>query len=245
MSNLILRTSRFAARHLAKSVVSLRKGRGVVSVSFDDVPTSACQYGASLLEDYEGSGSFFVCGGLTDRDEQAQRCHSIQDLLQLQESGHEIGCHTYSHLNCPLTSSVQLKQDWALNRRFFAEHGIASEGFAFPFGAYDLRTKLAARQHFSYARTTSGGPQFGVADLYALRAQALYSHSLQRDDLLGAIRQTAEQGGWLILYTHEVDEIVGKWGCTTEDLRLVLDFASQQACQILSIKQAISYFTSR
>ncbi len=245
MSSLLLRASRFAARHVATEQISLCKGRGVLSISFDDVPASACHIGASLLEEFEACGTYFVCGGLTNGFEQQQACHSLEDLMQLQEAGHEIACHTYSHLNCAQTSQAQLEMDLAKNQTFFKQHGISSSGFAFPFGAYTLRSKLVAKRQFAYARITEGGANYASADLYALRAQSLYSTNNNLDYLQHLIRQTAEQGGWLILYTHEVDDSPGPWGCKPEQLRQLLECAQQQGSQILPIRRAISYFTSR
>lgn len=242
MSSLLLRASRFAARHVATQRLNLRKGRGVVSLSFDDVPASACQNGADILEDFEANATFFVCGGLTEQYEQDQLCHSLDDLLQLQEHGHEIGCHTYSHLNCAKTDAAALAQDWDKNAAFFENNQLLSRGFAFPFGAYDLPAKIAASKRFEYCRITGGGTQLNYADLFALKAQSLYQNQDNLDYLSGLIETTAEQGGWLILYSHEVCEQPGPWGCTPDLLRQVLEMTTHHGSQILSIKRAINYF---
>ncbi|MFZ6871298.1 polysaccharide deacetylase family protein [Undibacterium sp. Di27W] len=238
------RLSRFAARHLANRWLPLNKGRGVVSFSFDDVPASACHQGAMLLELYQARGTFYVCGGLTDGVEQNQACHSVVDLQRLLENGHEIGCHTYSHTNCANASSGFLLEDWERNLAFFRQHGITHHGFAFPFGAYALGSKLAASKRFSYSRITGGGTQTGRADLSALRAQSLYSASSNIDALGALIKHTATEGGWLILYTHEVSETPGPWGATPALLETALQAATQEGCQLLPVHRAIDFFLS-
>ncbi|MFZ6658001.1 polysaccharide deacetylase family protein [Undibacterium sp. TJN19] len=242
--NLIPRLSRFAARHTACRWLALNKGRGVVSFSFDDVPASACHQGAVLLELYQARGSFYICGSLTDGMEQNQVCHSVEDLKRLIENEHEVGCHTYSHMNCANVSSDALVRDWEKNQTFFSQHGISNHGFAFPFGAYDLGSKLAAQKRFAYSRITGGGTQTGRADLSALRAQSLYSANTNVDALDALIKHTASEGGWLILYSHEVSENPGPWGTTPELLETALRIATQESCHILPVRKAIDFFLS-
>ena len=234
--------SRFAARHMAKRWLPLNKNQGVVSFSFDDVPASACQLGAALLERYDARGTYYVCGGLTDGVEQGEQCHSEEDLRRLIERGHEIGCHTFSHTNCAEESVDFVTKDWRRNRDFFKQHQLSISGFAFPFGAYDLPSKVAASRVFSYNRITGGGTQIARADLHALRAQSLYSNTTTADTILELIQQTANEGGWLILYSHEVSATPGPWGTTPEQLELALRLARQHSCKILPVNKAIDFF---
>ncbi|MFZ6861101.1 polysaccharide deacetylase family protein [Undibacterium sp. Ji67W] len=234
--------SRFAARHVAKRYLNLGKQRGVVSFSFDDVPASACRLGAEILERYEAKGTFYVCGGLTERIEQSEMCHSVQDLQNLHAQGHEIACHTFSHTNCANTGLAALKADWKRNQDFFSRHQLQQTGFAFPFGAYDLPSKIAASRLFAYSRITGGGTQIGRADLNALRAQALYAQSTNADTILELIQQTATEGGWLIFYSHEVSPNPGPWGTTPEQLETALRIAKQLGCKVLPVAQGIEFF---
>lgn len=224
--------------------LELNKGRGVVSFCFDDVPLSACTAGAALLERYQARGTFFVCGGLAGQLEEGQLCHSDADLQRLAGAGHEIGCHTYSHLNCAYTPVAAVEDDWNKNRAYFAALGIETQGFAFPLGSYDFGSKWAARRHFGYSRITRGGTQIGRADLAALRAQQLYFHDnkYSPEYISGLIQETSRQGGWLILYSHEVLDQPGTWGCSPAQLESCLQQAQAAQCRILSVRDAIRFF---
>lgn len=240
--SLLHRASRFAARHLACRWLPLSKGQGVVSFSFDDVPASACHRGAALLWHYQARGTFFVCGSLTDGEEQGQPCHSADDLRQLIGAGHEVACHTYSHSNCARTALPALQLDWDKNQDFFLTNGINTSGFAFPFGAYDFGSKLAAARRFSYSRITGGGTQLGRADLSALRAQPLYAAATSAATVQALIQRTAQEGGWLIFYAHEVCDQPGPWGTTPAQLEMALQLAGRAGCRILPLQKAIDFF---
>ena len=236
------RMSRLLARHTAHRWLPLNKGRGVVSFSFDDVPASACREGAALLERYEARGTFYVCGGLTDGVEQNQPCHQVSDLHRLVSRGHEVGCHTFSHTNCAEANLRFLRDDWRKNQDFFTEHNVKNSGFAFPFGAYDFPSKLAAASLFSYSRITGGGTHVRRADLNALRAQSLYAGVTSDQAILNLIQNTADEGGWLIFYSHEVSSSPGPWGTSPTQLESALRIARQMSCEILPVQSAIDYF---
>ena len=243
------RFSRFAARHCSKEWLPIQ-GQGIVSFSFDDAPQSACTLGAELLEAAGGRGTFYVCGGLTGKQEQGRACHQRDDLLRLHANGHEIGCHTYQHLHCDLIDNEILQKDWVQNKAFFAEANIQAEGFAFPFGDYTFSSKQRALQSspsgggFRYTRSTAGGLMRDRAPLDLLPAQALYTHT-PPEFIRELIRQTSLGNAWLILYTHEVEETAGRWGITPTRLRETLEWITQAGCQILSVKEAINELQKR
>ncbi|MBC3868669.1 polysaccharide deacetylase family protein [Undibacterium oligocarboniphilum] len=240
--SLIRKISRLSARHLACHWIPLQQERGVISFSFDDVPASACHQGAALLEQYQARGTFYVCGGLTDGIEQSQPCHSVQDLQRLACNGHEIACHTYAHRNCADTAIPVLQTDWERNQAFFKTHQLPSTGFAFPFGAYGLLSKIAASRRFAYSRITGGGLQTGRADLAALRAQALYANTMTTEQIAALIRRADQQRGWLIFYSHEVSAQPGPWGTSPQQLETALRLASESRCRLLTVQKAIHYF---
>jgi peptidoglycan/xylan/chitin deacetylase (PgdA/CDA1 family) len=238
------RLSRYAARHLACNWLPLNRERGVVSFSFDDAPRSACIEGKQILEKYFARGTFYLCGGLMDRSEQGRPCHTHEDVQRLVADGHEVACHTYSHLNCAGRSADVLQHEWEQNRQFLESFGAPAKGFAFPFGAYDLTSKLAASNRFAYSRITSGGMQTGRADLNALRAQALYANSISEQQIQQLVKATAESGGWLIFYSHEVDRQHSRWGTSPEQLAFALHTAQEYRCRVLPVRDAIQFFKS-
>ncbi len=56
------KASRFLARNIRSKVLVLRDTPPMVTFTFDDVPASACDIGASILEKYEARGTFYIAG---------------------------------------------------------------------------------------------------------------------------------------------------------------------------------------
>lgn len=239
-----LRAQRWLARHSHHRWLPLPPGPGVVSFSFDDAPHTACTTGRALLEAQGCHGTWYVAGGLTGQTEEGRPCHSLADLQALQAAGHQLACHTWDHLRCEGQSTAALHAQWERNARFLAELGVppGQQHFSFPFGAYDLRAKREAARRFVTSRLTGGGVQVGRVDLNALRSQALYSDHIDAASVHALIQQTRDQGGWLIFYTHDVDDTPSRWGCTPARLQQAISTARDLGCRVLSVQEALDYF---
>lgn len=245
--SLLHRADRWLARRVTRRMLPLGQGPGVLSISFDDAPASACHLGRQLLEAEGARGTWYIAGGLTDRLEQGQLCHAVADLQSLAAGGHELGCHTFSHRPCARLSSDELRQEIRRNADFFVHDvGVpAPRHFSFPLGDYGLLSKRLAAEHFDSLRLTRPGIHQGQADLNGLQAQALYGDGVTAAALQALIGQTAASGGWLILYTHAVTEPAVRWGCTPTQLQQALRWARQAGCDILPVGQAVECFRAR
>lgn len=244
---LLLRLSRWAARHTAKHTLQLTGKAGVVSFTFDDAPASACTQGAQVLDRHGVKGTFYVAGGLTDQLEEGKPCHSIAQLNTLLATGHELGCHSYSHIHCDTLSPTALTAELARNAAFLAALGVSPDtlNFAYPFGAYSLASKKLCAQRFRSSRITGGGPHIGSADLQALHTFRLYEDTHANTGMTtfeDALALTAQHKGWLIINTHDIDTAPSRYGYTPDKLDAAVTATLAAGCQILTVKAAIDYW---
>lgn len=248
MSNsLTLRASRAAARHLLKRRLPLFGNTGVVSFTFDDAPASACTTGARILEAHGVRGTFYVAGGLTDKLEEGKPCHSQEQLKTLLATGHELGCHSYSHIHCDVLNSVVLSTELSRNADFLEELGVDIRrlNFAYPFGAYALGAKHICSTRFRSSRITGGGPHIGEADLQALKTFRLYEDPHANEGIATfeeALALTAEHKGWLIINTHDIADNPSRYGYTPAHLDAAVSATLAAGCQILTVDDAITYW---
>jgi peptidoglycan/xylan/chitin deacetylase (PgdA/CDA1 family) len=235
---------RWLADRSMRRLLPLQAPTGVVSFSFDDAPKTACIEGRRILERQGCLGTWYIAGGLTDQPEQGRICHSVADVQSLALGGHQVACHTFTHQPCDQLSRAQMAQVLARNAQYFAEIGVpqAADHFSFPLGAYDLGSKSVASNTFQSSRITRGGLQVGHADLNGLWAEKLYAHTMTPTRLQALVQSTAEQRGWLIFYTHEVDAQPGPWGCTPELLEAAVRAALGAGCKVLPVDRAIAYW---
>ena len=244
--SLAMRAERWMALRAHRRLLPLVGHTGIVSFSFDDAPQSACQTGAAVLEKHHCHGTWYVAGALTDKMDLGHMSHSVRDICNLRDSGHQIGCHTYSHTPCAGMSLIQLNAEFQRNDEFLEQCGVTDRPlhFSFPLGAFDLRSKLHAGRRFGSCRITGGGIQSGYADLNALKTERLYDSVMSAATLQSLVCTNAEKKGWLIFYSHDVEREPSKWGCTPHLLESAVQMSLAAGCKVLPIEQAIDYWRS-
>jgi peptidoglycan/xylan/chitin deacetylase (PgdA/CDA1 family) len=198
-------------------------GRPVYSVSFDDAPASACDAGARLVEQAGGRATFYVAGQLAEKGRDAGYL-DLDDLRALAARGHQIACHSYTHIGLRGQSAEELRWDAARNRQVLSDAlgSAAVEDFAWPYGEVSLRAKRRLLRGYRTLRTTHAGIHSGRFDLGALRSVALYGPGFSRERIQRWIERAAARNAWLVFHTHGVDPQPDRHGTRPQDLAWVL-----------------------
>lgn len=234
------------ARRVSASAVSTRtvrmvNPRPIASFSFDDFPKSAVSQGAAILERGGLRGTYYLSARFQGLTEDGIDYYDRDDLVRLFDHGHEIGCHTASHIHAPDLSGARLGGDLEANAAFVRDAlgDVRMTTFAFPFGDIDLRTKLFMQDRFAACRTTSPGVNRDVADLGALRAVSLYSGSTDAERVRAVAREAAAPRSWLVFYTHDVSETPSPYGCTPELLQAAVEAVVEAGFDVLPVRNAL------
>lgn len=228
------RLVRFAARRDAVA----RFERPIVSFSFDDVPESAAATGAEILERTGVRGTYYVSGGLCGEDSPLGRYADVAAIRGLAERGHEIGCHSFSHLDCARADEAEIESDLDFNEGFLAQLGLEADTFAYPYGEVSLAAKRVAGRRFQAARTVRPGMIKGGCDLNHLPSVGIEGPNGEAR-AAAWIERAAAACGWLILYTHDVRAEPSPWGCTPETLARLEAHAVGKGCVVLPVHQAL------
>ena len=213
----------------------------MVSFTFDDVPKSAATVGAPLLEEYPARGTFYISGGLVGQWSGNWTGVSVDDILGLHRRGHELACHTFSHIRATDLDAAAMTVEMENNRRYFSslDPSIRLENFAYPFGLGSVAHKRQLGKAFRSSRGILPGINNGVVDLQYLRANPLIELHIDRDGIDRAFDEAVAKNGWLIFYSHDVKNAPSSYGCSPSLLRHALDAASRRKIPVLSIAQAL------
>lgn len=231
---------RRAARYLGRDIVRVGGGRGVLSLSFDDFPKSAWELAGPILKDQGVHATYYVAGGLCDGTNIGKVQFSERDLQEAHAAGHEIGCHTFSHVSALRLDKAGLAAELDRNAAWVAERldGHRMTHFAYPFGDVSVSAKAVTGARFKHARSVRDGVNHGPSDRNNLLAIGLETRRLPHYDLKALMAQTAETGGWLIAYGHDVEPDPTPYGCTEQDLVRVITLARQAGLDILPVGAA-------
>ena len=234
--------SRFLARCSRSKVLTMRQSKPIVTFTFDDVPASACDVGARILEQHGARGTFYVAGsGCGSANAGGPLRATIDELRTIWTNGHEIGCHTFSHPAVRYMSFDELDSELNRNQSVLKtiNGDIVVRNFAYPYGDLSVRTKRYLETRFDSCRSSHAGFNTAVADLGALNAWPLENASLDRQKVAELIAETVRSGGWLIFYSHDVSDKPTRFGVSPDLLELAVNAAKAAGCTLTTIAEGL------
>ncbi|MGF1607968.1 MAG: polysaccharide deacetylase family protein [Kiloniellales bacterium] len=214
--------------------------RGLVSFTFDDFPASAYRTGGSILQRHGVRGTYYAAFGLLGGESEGLAMMTREDIAELLAHGHELGCHTFSHISARGLGRRQLARELDDNiAALTAATGLSSwNSFSYPFGDITLRAKRLAGSRFATCRSTMGGLNHGNVDLAALRSYPLSSRFDPVERTLAQIQEARQTRAWLIFFTHDVAERPSTYGCTPEHLEAAVSAAVAAGCDVVTVGEA-------
>jgi peptidoglycan/xylan/chitin deacetylase (PgdA/CDA1 family) len=239
------RTESACQRRLAKwfcrRPFELSLDRPIISFTFDDFPRSAFVTGGQILEQAGLSATYYVALGLAGKSTETGEMFQSEDLPELLERGHELGCHTYQH--CPAWETEPAIYEVAIkhNREALKDHAPHARfsSHSYPISYPRPETKRRARQYFGGCRGCGQTFNAGVTDLNYLKAFFLEQ---SRDDLDGiktVIDANAQARGWLIFATHDIADRPTRFGCTPSLFTSVVEHALRSGAEVLPVSTAL------
>jgi peptidoglycan/xylan/chitin deacetylase (PgdA/CDA1 family) len=215
----------------------------MISFCFDDAPASATETGAAILERRGLKGSYFVAAAMAGTDGATGRMADAAAVRRLADAGHEVGCHTYSHLDCGQASAADAVEDVARNAETLAAWGLPRPTtFAYPFGDLAPATKRALAGRFSLMRAVHPGLVTAGADLNQAPAVGVEGPDGEARARRWLSR-TAGRRAWLILFTHDVADDATPWGCTPAALERLSDAALSAGCEVVTVAEGARRLT--
>lgn len=239
--NLMNGASRRMARHFSTKPFKMKNRAPLVTFTFDDCPDSAFTNGASILEDHGILGTFYIAGGLCDTDDAYWHVINPEQVRALHEQGHEIGCHTYSHVNVERLGAARIDEECRMNHNLLRRlcGDIQLTNFCYPFGSISLPRKLQLQKRFDSCRGAYEGINVGTVDLGLLRGVELYNRTLTPDKLQRVLGETCDRNGWLIFYGHDVADPPTFMGCSPAFLRSTVETVQSMGLACVSIREGL------
>jgi peptidoglycan/xylan/chitin deacetylase (PgdA/CDA1 family) len=213
----------------------------LVSFTFDDVPDSALDQGAAVLERHGVRGTFYIAGGIAGTVEPARRLISAEGCRALDARGHEVGCHTFSHRRLRDIPGRELAADLDRNAAFLAEAGVARppRNFAFPYNSAWPPARAEFRRRYRSCRAGGEGINRGAVDPLMLKGYEIRQPEAEARLLTRQIDAVAEEPGWLVFFSHDVSPSPTPYGCTPETLDLLVGHALARGCTVLTVDAAL------
>ncbi len=215
----------------------------IISFTFDDFPSSAYRIAGNILEKYNIRATYYTSFGLMDSVYSSGKLFSIDDLKGLIADGHEIGCHTFNHINSDECSCLEYERNIIKNKEKSVEllGGYKLNNFSYPYGKGSFKLKRRIFKYFRSLRGILPGINVGWVDFGELRCNRLYTSTIDLSSVKELIQENKLKNGWLIFYTHDVCGNPSPFGCTPELLEKVVKLAVQSKARLWTMGQAVDY----
>jgi len=229
---------------------------GMVTLSFDDGWKSTYDNALPILDAKGFKSTHYIISDMIQTD-RVNGYITSAELLNLNNTGHEIGAHSKTHsalISPPLTPAKQLEEIAGSRLDLLAKFNIKPvDSLAFPYGQYDETTKSLAKQAgFVGARTVDDGFNEVASDRFALKTLAIVRGGLDTssnqmiasttiEEVQSAIDTAINNKAWLIFALHQVDYNDSNiYGTTPEFLQTIADFLDQRDVAVKTMSEALS-----
>lgn len=211
----------------------------LVSFTFDDVPDSALDHGAAILEKYGVRGTFYIAGGLAGRVEPDRRLIAPEGCSALLARGHEVGCHTYAHRR--IRDIRRLDDDLDRNRDYLKSVGVSppATNFAFPYNAAWPLARATLSRRYRTCRAGGEAINRGAVDPLMLKAVEIRQPEQHAQNLTRWIDDVVAAPGWLIFFTHDIAPRPTPYGCTPETFDHLVRHAVEKGCRVLPVDRVL------
>ena len=233
-------SERLKATYSFRKLCTIKNDLPLISFSFDDFPISAVTTGAKILRRYDIKATFYISLGILEQESIVGKICDVNLIKTLVTEKHEIGNHTYNHINANRSFNDSYEKSILDNVNKFKDLGFANglETFSYPFGIVTFETKQIALKYFRCARTSYRGINFGKIDLNMLKAYPIYGTGNDFNFMKSVIDLTIKKKGWLIFYTHDVTEKPSPFGCTPDYFENVVKYSINSGARLLPVIEA-------
>jgi peptidoglycan/xylan/chitin deacetylase (PgdA/CDA1 family) len=211
--------------------------RALVSLTFDDMPSSQYDNAAPLLDARGQHGTFYGVSSWIGQPGYL----SPGQVTALWTAGHEIGSHSATHAHLATVDAATLSFEVGQSQvqlQQLVQSSIVS--FATPYGEYNDPVIACIRQHYESHRSTDVG--FNAKD--NVDPNNLVVQNVNRNvavtTVKGWIDRAIQDRLWLILVYHDILPDGDAFSTKPADLSAELDYLQSTGVAVLTVKQALA-----
>lgn len=233
------RIARRLTQYTAQCPLNIKTERPLISFSFDDCPQSVVQNALPALEKRGWRGTIYAAMGLCEITNHLGLHMSEAEMKAAHLAGHEIGNHTFSHIDARTVSIEDYLMDIAKTEAKFAALNIPkARTFAYPYGELTVQTKRVLSKHYDLMRGIYSIGNAMQMDLNQAASERLYSGE-DYETCLKTISNLAQHPKWINIFTHDVRDNPSEFGCTPTEFENILDAAQSVNAEVLPLAEAL------
>jgi len=220
----------------------VKEKEGYVTFWFDDGLLSTYQTAYPVLEERDWRGVLAVVGRRALMKEKIReendQLMTWGEVERLESAGWEVSSHSMTHSDFEkVDDEYYLKMEIVGSKEILESHGFNIYSFTFPYGMKNIdMTGEMVEENYDYWRST-------VSKINCIPPERhlgvfFLTECAERETVKEWIRETEEDGGWLIIVFHSVIENpVGWWQQTPEQFMEVVELIEESSLEVVLPKE--------
>lgn len=163
-------------------------------------------------------------------------------MLELQNSGHEIGGHTQTHISLSTVAPTTANNEIVGSRNDLFGMGITTlNTMAYPYGDYNISIEgMAQNSGYLAARSVDRGFNTKSTNKYELKIQQM-DRTTTMTDVQNWVNQAASNKTWLILMFHQEDDnLEHDLGVTPAFFQQVVNYTKTANVNVVTVTQGVA-----
>lgn len=223
-----------------KQMVEFKIDRPIISFTFDDCPKSAAINGLSKLDAIGWKSTVYIASKLLGTTNHLGLQMDEADVIATYNAGHEIGGHSFSHMDLSEMPLESVLKDVTKNRSVIGRLKLPPcRTFAYPYGQTTAALKRRLSKDYDGLRGITPGVMTGKVDLNQIRSTPLFSGKAF-EELIRQIEGLKNKNSWLTLFTHDIENSPTEWGCTPAEMDSVIKAVQASGAEVLTVTDAIT-----
>jgi peptidoglycan/xylan/chitin deacetylase (PgdA/CDA1 family) len=235
------------ARVFQRNIYNLRNPGAIISFTFDDFPRTAYLAGGEILRKYNFKGTYFASLGLMGKESPVGTLFYDVDLINLMNDGHEIGCHTYDHVDASEGDASRFEDSILKNQSALSQllPGLYFKTLAYPKNNPHPKIKKLAGGYFKCCR--GGGQAHNSHRVDVNMLKSVFIDFKNRDDIIALrtlIDINEKEKGWLIFSTHDICDSPSSFGCTPALFHDIVTYVADSGASVLTVFDVYSKYVA-
>lgn len=211
--------------------------RGLVTLTFDDASRTQYTNGFPIMQKHGFKGTYYLTTGSLD----GYWYMTPQEVLNLHNTGNQIGAHTLDHEDLTTVSAARLDQELREPQEYLENLlGEPVLDFCTPYGSYNSTVLTQINKYYRSHRTTEDG--FNTKqnlNVHELVVQNIYKNTSNKQ-IQKWVNQAQKDNSWLILVYHEIKSNPGQYDVSTKKFNGHLNTIKKTGAPVVTLDQALN-----
>ncbi len=210
----------------------------MISITFDDGWKNQFTRALPVLEKYDLKGTFYIISRMPNYMlHEGEGRMSQEEILDLQNRGHEIGAHSQTHPHLQISMPWKVRKEVRGSKKDLENRGLKIETFCYPYGRRNwFVDRVVASSGFAGARLADGKYNTKATDRFHLEAKCLRDFTTFEEAKMW-IDNTYNK--WLILVFHQIEPNPGGWGTEPVLFEKICAYIKEKNLEVVTVREGL------